>query len=129
VAQVKQDIDRDIKLEELRKMQQEMKDTAQRYEILAKDTARVADETAAHVEETVTQETAQISKAMQAMSPGDAAPAALERVSEAQAAAALPTQPAVPATPATPAAAASNAAAPAPALDGKPAAEAPGKAA
>ena len=40
VSQVKQDIDRDIKLDELRKMQQEMKDSAQRYEIMAGDTKR-----------------------------------------------------------------------------------------
>ncbi len=71
VAQVKQDIDRDIKLEELRKMQQEMKDTAQRYEILASQTARQADETVLQVEQAVTQETAQISKAMAAMSGTD----------------------------------------------------------
>ncbi len=64
VSQVKQDIDRDIKLDELRKMQQEMKDTVQRYEILAKEGAR-------QVEETVAQETGQISKVMQAMSATD----------------------------------------------------------
>jgi hypothetical protein len=40
----------------LRKMQQEMKDSAQRYEILADDAAR-------QVEETVVQETSSISKA------------------------------------------------------------------
>lgn len=64
VSQVKQDIDRDIKLEELRKMQQDMKDTAQRYEILAGETKR-------EMEETVAQETSQISKVMQAMSATD----------------------------------------------------------
>ena len=64
VSQIKQDIDRDIKLEELRKMQQDMKDTAQRYEIMAHDTAR-------QVEETVAEETGQISKVMQAMSATD----------------------------------------------------------
>ncbi len=64
VSQVKQDIDRDIKLDELRKMQQEMKDTAQRYEIMAGDTKRV-------VEETVEQETGQISRVMEAMSATD----------------------------------------------------------
>lgn len=64
VSQVKQDIDRDIKLDELRKMQQEMKDTAQRYEIMARDGAR-------QVEETVAEETGQISKVMQAMSATD----------------------------------------------------------
>lgn len=64
VAQVKQDIDRDMKLEELRKMQEEMKATAQRFEIMANDTAR-------EVETAVTQETAQISKVIQAMSVTD----------------------------------------------------------
>ncbi|MDD5388617.1 MAG: Sec-independent protein translocase protein TatB [Gallionellaceae bacterium] len=64
VSQVKQDIDRDIKLDELRKMQQEMKDTAQKYEIMAKNGARVA-------EETVEQEASQINKVMQAMSTTD----------------------------------------------------------
>lgn len=64
VSQVKQDIDRDMKLEELRKMQEEMKATAQRFEIMANDTAR-------EVETTVSQETAQISKVMQAMSVTD----------------------------------------------------------
>ncbi len=70
-SQVKQEIDRDLKLEELRKMQQDMKDTAQRYEILAGETLQ-------RVEETVTQETAEISRAMEAMSgvpAGEAAPA------------------------------------------------------
>jgi sec-independent protein translocase protein TatB len=64
VAQVKQDIDRDIKLEELRKMQQEMKDTAQKYEIMAGDAKR-------EVEVAVEQETGQISRVMQAMSATD----------------------------------------------------------
>lgn len=64
VSQVKQDIDRDIKLDELRKMQQEMKDTAQRYEILAGETKR-------EMETAVEQETGQISRVMQAMSATD----------------------------------------------------------
>lgn len=64
VSQVKQDIDRDMKLEELRKMQQEMKDTAQRYEIMAGDTKR-------EIETVVEQETGQISRVMQAMSATD----------------------------------------------------------
>ncbi|MEW5787949.1 MAG: Sec-independent protein translocase protein TatB [Pseudomonadota bacterium] len=64
VSQVKQDIDRDIKLEELRKMQQEMRETAQKYEILAQNTVREA-------EETVAQETGQISRVMEAMSKTD----------------------------------------------------------
>jgi sec-independent protein translocase protein TatB len=64
VSQVKQDIDRDIKLDELRKMQQEMKDTAQKYEIMAGDTKR-------ELETVVEQETGQISRVMQAMSATD----------------------------------------------------------
>lgn len=64
VSQVKQDIDRDMRLDELRKMQQDMKDSAQKYEILANDTAR-------QVEEDVAQETSQISKVMQAMGTTD----------------------------------------------------------
>jgi sec-independent protein translocase protein TatB len=44
VSQIKQDIDRDMKLDEMRKAQQEMKDTAQRYEIMAIKTAREAEE-------------------------------------------------------------------------------------
>jgi sec-independent protein translocase protein TatB len=64
VSQVKQDIDRDMRLEELRKMQQEMKDSAQKYEIMANDTAR-------QVEETVAEESGQISKVMQAMGSTD----------------------------------------------------------
>ena len=64
VSQVKQDIDRDIRLEELRKMQQEMKDTAQKYEIMANDTMH-------RVEDAVAEEKGQISKVMQAMSATD----------------------------------------------------------
>ncbi len=64
VAQVKQDIDRDMRLDELRKMQQEMKETAQKYEIMASETLRQA-------EDAVAQETGQISKVMQAMSETD----------------------------------------------------------
>lgn len=97
VSQVKQDIDRDIKLDELRKMQQEMKDTVQRYEILAKDGAR-------QVEETVAEETGQISKVMQAMSATDGGLTMKEwdRVKEEQAAAiALPEEPAALDAPAT----------------------------
>lgn len=64
VSQVKQDIDRDMRLEELRKMQQDMKDSAQKYEIMANDTMH-------RVEDAVTEETGQISKVMQAMSSTD----------------------------------------------------------
>lgn len=64
VSQVKQDIDRDMRLEELRKMQQDMKDSAQKYEIMANDAVH-------RVEDAVTEETGQISKVMQAMSSTD----------------------------------------------------------
>jgi sec-independent protein translocase protein TatB len=64
VSQVKQDIDRDMRLDELRKMQQEMKDSAQKYEIMANETVQ-------RVEDTVAQETGQISKVMQAMGATD----------------------------------------------------------
>jgi len=91
VSQVKQDIDRDMKLDELRKMQQDMKDTAQRYEIMAKDGARVA-------EETVEEGASQISKVMQAMSATDGGLTMKEwdKVKEEEAAktAALPEEPA-----------------------------------
>lgn len=53
VAQVKQDIDRDLKLEELRRLQQEMKETAQRYEILAEETRREIEEEADQVKRVV----------------------------------------------------------------------------
>lgn len=105
VSQVKQDIDRDIKLDELRKMQDEMKATAQRYEIMAQETGRV-------VEETVVQETSQISKVMQAMSATDGGLTMKEwdRIKEEEAQA-LPEAPA--ASPALPAADAEPAATPA----------------
>jgi len=64
VSQVKQDIDRDMRLEELRKMQQDMKDSAQKYEIMANESAR-------RVEDAVVEETGQISKVMEAMSTTD----------------------------------------------------------
>ncbi|MEW5770468.1 MAG: Sec-independent protein translocase protein TatB [Pseudomonadota bacterium] len=64
VSQVKQDIDRDMRLEELRKMQQEMKDSAQKYEIMANETVQ-------RVEEGVAEETGQISKVMEAMGRTD----------------------------------------------------------
>jgi len=97
VSQVKQDIDRDIKLDELRKMQQEMKDSVQRYEILARDGAR-------QVEETVAEETSQISKVMQAMSATDGGLTMKEwdKAKAEEAAAALPEEPAALDTPAKP---------------------------
>jgi sec-independent protein translocase protein TatB len=95
VSQVKQDIDRDIKLEELRKMQQDMKDTAQRYEILANDSARQAEEAVAH-------ETDLISKAIQPMSGTDAGLTMkeLDKVKEEEVTAAPSAEPAALDTPA-----------------------------
>jgi sec-independent protein translocase protein TatB len=86
VSQVKQDIDRDIKLEELRKMQQDMKDAAQKYEIMAGDAVRrtqedvqeaaediqsMATDTTGKVAAAAGQESGQISRVMQAMSATD----------------------------------------------------------
>jgi sec-independent protein translocase protein TatB len=90
VSQVKQDIDRDMKLEELRKMQQEMKDTAQRYEIMAGDTKR-------EIETVVEQETGQISRVMQAMSATDGGLSMQEwdKIKAEEAAAAAAPQPAL----------------------------------
>jgi sec-independent protein translocase protein TatB len=90
VSQVKQDIDRDMKLEELRKMQQEMKDTAQRYEIMAGDTKR-------EIETVVEQETGQISRVMQAMSATDGGLSMQEwdKIKAEEAAAAAVPQPAL----------------------------------
>lgn len=111
VSQVKQDIDRDIKLEELRKMQQEMRETAQKYEILANQTAR-------EVEETVAQETNQISRVMDAMSVTDGGLAKQEfekiqaETAAATAPAALEAVPAGAATPEVPATAAAAATTP-----------------
>lgn len=53
VSQVKQDIDRDMKLEELRKLQQEMKETAQTYDILAQETGREIEQEVGQVEKVV----------------------------------------------------------------------------
>lgn len=115
VSQVKQDIDRDIKLEELRKMQQEMRETAQKYELLAGQTAR-------EVEETVQQETGQISRVMEAMSATDGGLAKREyekmQVEQAAAASETPLVGSLPADePNTVAAADAVTAQPAPALD------------
>jgi sec-independent protein translocase protein TatB len=88
VSQVKQDIDRDMRLEELRKMQQDMKDSAQKYEIMANETVH-------RVEDTVAEETGQISKVMQAMSSTDGGLTMQEYDKlRAQEAAAGPVQPA-----------------------------------
>ncbi len=114
VSQVKQDIDRDIKLEELRKMQQEMKETAQKYEILAGNVAREA-------ETVVEQETTQISRVMQAMSATDGGLAQQEydRIKAEEAAKAAAELPAPPAASETPQVAADASPAEASATDGK----------
>lgn len=67
VSDVKQDINREMQLEELRKMQQEMKDSVQKYEILAEETGQE-----------IKQELSQADKLMQAMSATDGGLAARE---------------------------------------------------
>lgn len=64
VSQVKQDINRDMQLEELRKLQAEMKETAQKYEIMANETAQGIKREAEEVE-------GQVNKVMQAMAATD----------------------------------------------------------
>lgn len=63
-SQVKQDIDRDMQLEELRKLQSEMKASAQKYEILARE----AEE---DVTNTVKTEVNHLDKVMKAMAATD----------------------------------------------------------
>lgn len=53
VAQVKQDIDRDMRLEELRKLQQDMKDSAQKYEILADQAGKRVQEEVSQVDRVI----------------------------------------------------------------------------
>jgi sec-independent protein translocase protein TatB len=53
VAQVKQDIDRDMQLEELRKLQAQMKETAQKYEVIAAETGQELKREADQVERVV----------------------------------------------------------------------------
>lgn len=60
VAQVKQDIDRDMQLEELRKLQQQMKDSAQKYEIMATEAGQE-----------LKREVDQVDRVMQAMAVTD----------------------------------------------------------
>lgn len=60
VADVKQDIDRDLRLEELRKLQAEMQQTAQKYEILAEQVGQRARD-----------EVQQMDRVMQAMAATD----------------------------------------------------------
>jgi sec-independent protein translocase protein TatB len=64
VSQVKQDINRDMQLEELRKLQQEMRETAQKYEIMANETAQGIKREAEEV-------SGQVNKVMQAMAATD----------------------------------------------------------
>jgi sec-independent protein translocase protein TatB len=80
VAQVKQDIDRDIQLEELRKLQQQMKDTAQKYEVIAAETGQE-----------LKREADQVERVMQAMAATDGGLAMQEYEKiKAEEAAALP---------------------------------------
>ncbi len=60
VAQVKGDIDREMRLEELRKLQQEMKDTAQKYEIQVEEGGQA-----------LKKEVNQVERVMQAMAATD----------------------------------------------------------
>lgn len=64
VSQVKQDINRDIQLEELRKLQAEMKETAQKYEIMAQQATGGLKREAEEM-------TGQVDKVMQAMAATD----------------------------------------------------------
>jgi sec-independent protein translocase protein TatB len=79
VAQVKQDIDRDMQLEELRKLQQQMKDSAQKYEIMAAETGQE-----------LKREVDQVDRVMQAMAVTDGGLSLqeFEKVKQEQAAAA-----------------------------------------
>ncbi len=80
VAQVKQDIDRDIQLDELRKLQQQMKDTAQKYEVIAAETGQE-----------LKREVDQVERVMQAMAVTDGGLAMQEyqKIKDEQNAAAL----------------------------------------
>ncbi len=60
VSQVKQDIDRDMQLEELRKLQAQMKETAQKYEVIADETGQE-----------LKREVDQVERVMQAMAATD----------------------------------------------------------
>lgn len=67
VSQVKQDVERDVQLDELRKMQKDMKESAQRFEIMAEETSEV-----------IQKEVNQVDKVIQAMSVTDGGLAAEE---------------------------------------------------
>jgi len=51
VSQVKQDIDRDIQLDELRKMQEDMKASAQKYELLAAEASKKVETEASRMDQ------------------------------------------------------------------------------
>jgi sec-independent protein translocase protein TatB len=106
VSQVKQDIDRDIKLEELRKMQQDMKETAQRYEVMAGNVAR-------EVETTVEQETSDMSRVMQALTAPDVG-LAMQELDKSRAEVAADETPALPRSAGTGSGAAQSTPSPAP---------------
>lgn len=53
VNQVKQDVERDIHLDELRKTQQSMQETAQRFEIMAEETGSAVKSEVAEVERSI----------------------------------------------------------------------------
>lgn len=53
VSQVKQDVERDIHLDELRKAQKDMQETAQKYEIMASETTQAVQEEMGQVEKTI----------------------------------------------------------------------------
>ena len=66
-SQVKQDIDREIQLEELRKVQKDMQESAQKYELMAGQRVQ-------EVETSIQQEVAQVDQALQEMRPAEASP-------------------------------------------------------
>lgn len=70
VSQVKQDVERDIHLEELRKTQRDMQEQAQRFEIVADDT-----------QQTIHQELSQVEKVAEAFRATDGGLAMQERES------------------------------------------------
>lgn len=53
VSQVKQDVERDMHLDELRQAQKEMQDTAQKYEIMAEETSQAVREGVSQVEHSI----------------------------------------------------------------------------
>ncbi len=88
VSQVKQDIDRDMQLEELRKLQQQMKDTAQKYEVIASETGQE-----------LKREVDQVERVMQAMAATDGG-LAMQEYEKIKAEAGAESAPVAPADPA-----------------------------